>query len=790
MKVLSAVLFIIFLPFQLYAASTTLLGWNNLGMHCMDNDYSVFSILPPYNTIQSQLIVNGRLVTNSTFSITYEAVADPTGSINTTAIGKGNFYEYAPVLYGVDLSLDLGLAGWKMPGTNNVPQSMFFEATNSPAPGIFTRVNWYRAEGIPITPYDDGGRKNTYPLMRLIARSSTGQAIATNDIVLPVSDEMDCRQCHASGSFAMAKPSAGWVWSGSPERDYRLNILRLHDEYQFMTDPEKYIAALKTRGLNTNGLYRNVTIEGKPVLCAVCHRSEALPGSGIPGVKPLTASIHSMHSYVPDPNKRKPLDDVDNRSACYLCHPGSATRCLRGAMGSAVAQDGSMAIQCQSCHGNMSQVGASTRTGWFDEPSCGSCHTGTAVSNNGQIRYSSVFSDTNYTVRVPLNRTFSTSTNTPATGLSLFRFSAGHGGLQCSACHGSTHAEYPSIHPNDNLSSIRLQGHAGKVSECTACHTSMPSTVNGGPHGMHPVGQTWVSGHQRPAETNRTQCQVCHGADYRGTVLSRMFADRTINGQTVFQGAIIGCYMCHNGPGGSGSPGALPTVSNVATSTVAQAVSFILPASGSGLTYRIIRQPSNGAVGISNNLATYFPFNGFTGTDSFTFAVYNGSRNSKLGTGTVSVAQGPITIGLKARVPAEQPARWPVAFSVDSSVTNSLLTPAFDWDFGDGTHSKEPYTTHTYETPGTYTWTVSATVQGTTVTKSGSIEVGLPMKLTQSLNGKDITLAWPEAGSDVILESATFLPGSWHWVTNAPVNNSITFQAGEKGQYFRLRRPW
>ena len=48
------------------AATSTLLGWNNLGMHCMDSDYSVFSILPPYNTIEAQLIVGGKLVTNGT----------------------------------------------------------------------------------------------------------------------------------------------------------------------------------------------------------------------------------------------------------------------------------------------------------------------------------------------------------------------------------------------------------------------------------------------------------------------------------------------------------------------------------------------------------------------------------------------------------------------------------------------------------------------------------------------------------------------------------------------------
>lgn len=43
----------------------TLTGWNNLGMHCMDDDYSVFSILPPFNTVNAQLIdASGHRVTD------------------------------------------------------------------------------------------------------------------------------------------------------------------------------------------------------------------------------------------------------------------------------------------------------------------------------------------------------------------------------------------------------------------------------------------------------------------------------------------------------------------------------------------------------------------------------------------------------------------------------------------------------------------------------------------------------------------------------------------------------
>ena len=176
----------------------TVVGWNNLGMHCLDSDYSVFSILPPYNTIQAQLIVGGKLVTNGNgYTVTYQAIADANGSFNSTAVGKGNFYTYVEPLYGAALAPDQGLLGWDMPGPNNIPQTMLFEQTNQPAPvsapSVLTPVNWYRAEGIPLSPYDNAFQKNPYPLMRLIARDAANQTIATNDIVLPISDEMDCR---------------------------------------------------------------------------------------------------------------------------------------------------------------------------------------------------------------------------------------------------------------------------------------------------------------------------------------------------------------------------------------------------------------------------------------------------------------------------------------------------------------------------------------------------------------------------------------------------------------------
>lgn len=522
----------------------TVIGWNDLGMHCVDGkDYSIYSILPPYNNIHAHVIdPNGKLIkaSSSTLQVTYEAVADPDGSINRSSIGKTNFWDFVKVLYGAALVPDAGLAGYRMPGATNTPQSMKFT----------TGYNWFTGEGIPITPYDDKGVKNYYPLMRIKVKSS-GKAVAQTDITLPVSDEMDCRACHASGSTSTAIPSGGWVFDPNSEKDYKRNVLRKHDEMQ-LANP-LFQSALAKLGMNALGLEATVN-GGRPVLCAACHGSNALPGTGITGITPLTRAMHAGHANAPDPTNMLTLDSSANRSSCYRCHPGSETRCLRGAMGNAVASDGSMLMQCQSCHGSMSQVGAANRVGWLQEPSCQNCHTGTATLNNGQIRYTNAF-DNSGSLRVAVSRAFATNTNAPATGYDLYRFSKGHGGLQCESCHGSTHAEYPSSHRNDNLQSIALQKHSGTLIECMTCHASMPQTVTGGPHGMHPVGQSWVGGHENAAKTNASQCRSCHGLDYRGTVLSKTHADRSFQveerGTLSFpRGTSIGCYSCHNGPNG------------------------------------------------------------------------------------------------------------------------------------------------------------------------------------------------------------------------------------------------
>jgi hypothetical protein len=47
--------------------------------------------------------------------------------------------------------------------------------------------------------------------------------------------------------------------------------------------------------------------------------------------------------------------------------------------------------------------------------------------------------------------TFASNPNRRITGKQLYRYSAGHGNLYCSGCHGSPHAEFPTLQANDNV---------------------------------------------------------------------------------------------------------------------------------------------------------------------------------------------------------------------------------------------------------------------------------------------------------------------------------------------------
>jgi hypothetical protein len=520
---------------------------NDLGMHCVDSSFAVFSILPPYNVVDAQVVAlqsTGKPVVldHAQVDVRYSAVADATGSINSTSIGKSNFWQYVLPLYGAALPEGQGLQGMWMPR----------EAPNQDA----VTLQWdlslglFKAPGIPIFPVDDAGHVNRYPLMRFSAVDRSGKVLASSDVVLPVSEETSCQNCHATGKVAAPVGAQTWSTDTDLESQARRNVLILHNA-------------------------RTGTNLQAPVLCAACHYSPALdlagtgPGGSQTAHKTMSSVMHAYHA-----DKMAGLSDspvpvggtvpTATMQSCYQCHPGATTQCLRGAM--------TTKVDCQNCHGNMAAVGGQypllaggsidgtndgkSRRPWLDVPRCSSCHANdatvkTTVTNAPPLaadglRFNDAFrnGDASASPIVATNRRFAEETN------KMFRKSKGHGGLACEACHGSTHAIW-SANPNDNVAATQLQGHAGTIGECNTCHQAPPTNGLGGPHGMHPVGSAWVEAHHSDSfrsTTPVTACQPCHGADYRGTVLSKMFATRSLAGRTLTAGTIVGCYTCHNGP--------------------------------------------------------------------------------------------------------------------------------------------------------------------------------------------------------------------------------------------------
>lgn len=495
-------------------------------MHCIDGkDYSVFGVLPPYNTIKAQLVLHGNppQIIQTGVTITYEAMADVTGSINTRSSDKTNFWDYVPRLFNAVVPPEQGLTG-------NLTQSLTVHPLQwSSADGLWEAV------GIPTVPYDDQGNANAYPMARLVARDNKGTVLTSTTVVLAVSDELTCSVCHASGSDVEAKPKSGWENNSDPAKDVKLNILRKHDD-RFNIAPQ--LPELAAKGYTYQTTLYQTAVSGTPVLCAVCHSSNALGTAGVQGVRPLTTDMHTLHGPVVLPSSGKALDQATTPyDSCYLCHPGLNTKCQRGAMHK---------IACFDCHGNLTDVGSPARRGWLDLPSCQMCH------NSGN-RYLTTFQSPGVW-RVTSDTRFATNPNTPVTGTALFRFSLGHGNVSCPACHGSPHAEYPTLKPNDNLANTFLQGHEGKLAECFVCHTGFSHQTSGGPHGIHVVGQTWVNSHGDVAEGNPTPCAACHGNDYRGTYLSATSMARSFStewGQITFTAKQnVTCYDCHFGPNG------------------------------------------------------------------------------------------------------------------------------------------------------------------------------------------------------------------------------------------------
>jgi hypothetical protein len=210
------------------------------------------------------------------------------------------------------------------------------------------------------------------------------------------------------------------------------------------TLPEVFAGILQTHDRNQGTSLAQQAQQGKPVMCDSCH---ADPAMGVMESKvsklTLSGAVHTFHAD-------KLTGSQLPQNTCQACHPGPQTQCLRDVMAKA-------GITCTDCHGTMQDVGASTRTPWVTLPTCQGCHG----QNLGRP-----------TTRQVANPNQALTANSDA----LYRNSKAHGGggIYCAACHGSPHAIYPTLTERDNQQSVRLQGRAGTIAECTVCHTEQP----------------------------------------------------------------------------------------------------------------------------------------------------------------------------------------------------------------------------------------------------------------------------------------------------------------------------
>ena len=331
---------------------------------------------------------------------------------------------------------------------------------NFPFGYVANDVNWFEGAGVPFAAYDDFGRENPYPLVRVQAKNSTGTVLATVDTVLPISGEASCKNCHGApvdvpdalhpGAANQKLITAGLPVADSTDDDLGaagtvpvavsveyatdINVLRLHDVLHGAAYRDTNGAATactrhhprhpqrqrqlpdqpgprpgQVRGLSGLPLHPGpgpgpvrpawaaMPPTRTPPPTAGCSASRRATPASCTWPTPAPALFPAMPAPTADsaatglPGNQAAREAVLEQT-CYQCHPGTNTKCMRGAMA-----DGGMV--CQDCHGELAQVGndftanvtadqpfpagadLTKRVPWANEPGCGSCHTGDATSN-------------------------------------------------------------------------------------------------------------------------------------------------------------------------------------------------------------------------------------------------------------------------------------------------------------------------------------------------------------------------------------------------------------------------
>ncbi|MGD8842215.1 MAG: cytochrome C, partial [Gammaproteobacteria bacterium] len=444
----------------------SVLAINDLGMHCGDLDTRIASILPPFQVLLAQIVQKGAdpVLNPAGVDVFYSAASNPNDPILNSNVFDGvmdngdtyktNFWSAAisggiyNAFYPFDIDAlmtdDLGLpvpnletlyinnngnvvptpggtgiieaVQHAMPGIgnpyiDNTPQQLqehfidkpFF--VSFPFGYVAADVNWYEGAGIPFSAFDDNGRENAYPLVRVQAVNGQNQVLSTVDTVLPISGEASCTNCHTTNddyksvhgidnrtdipthevAAVLDDPSTLDVVEGvatslddpdgnlppkvSLEYAADINILRLHDikhgaDYVAPDGSDDPCSIDRANGVNgTASCLANKALEqGEPTVCQVCHYTPALdlahvgPQAGLPGT---------------DANGRNQLAHKSNSNVMHN-HHGSITDLDRD--GNPMFPD----IDPPNQIASGAVTNQSTRVGQLED-SCYQCHPGTNV---------------------------------------------------------------------------------------------------------------------------------------------------------------------------------------------------------------------------------------------------------------------------------------------------------------------------------------------------------------------------------------------------------------------------
>ena len=257
------------------------------------------------------------------FNVTYD-IGLPVPNVEDLYIGPDGQVNTGDEFLSAVLHAMPGIAGAYTTNDPKLAQERYVDKpffVNFPFGYVAADVNWYEGAGIPFAAFDDNGRENAYPLVRVQARNAAGTTVATVDTVLPISGEASCTNCHTtlddyisvygdganhrtsgptdtlSGSGLPVAISADDLDTNLPPRvslEYAadINVLRLHD----LRHGSRYVStACDAPGqncLNTapapcditvsggdgdaNCLTNKALVQGTPVVCQVCHYTPAL----------------------------------------------------------------------------------------------------------------------------------------------------------------------------------------------------------------------------------------------------------------------------------------------------------------------------------------------------------------------------------------------------------------------------------------------------------------------------------------------------------------------------------